>query len=146
MLKLTTQTMATAIENARKVRSHVRVISAEDRTYAVTGSKGDVYTVKFVVKGRDKFAQCSCPAGEFNKMCRHIPAAASVNIAVQSMRRQAETAPVVSRESLIADIKTTFARNHPGYYLSDVVQKLVGPYSLNNLGIAKLQYVLSAIA
>jgi len=51
-----------------------------------------------------------------------------------------------TRADVITDIKTTFAAKHPGFYLSDTVQKLCGPYSLNNLGIAKLQYVLSAIA
>src|SRR5262245_6620519 len=88
MLKLTSETMAKAIENARKVRSRVRVVNADERVYAVTGSKGDEYTVRFTVAGKEKFGSCSCRASEFNKVCRHIAQAASLNIAVQSQREE----------------------------------------------------------
>lgn len=88
MLKLTQDTMTNAIEAARSIRAHVRVIDAANRTYAVTGSNGDTYTVRFVVKNGHKFGQCNCPASNFNRVCRHIAQAAQVNVMVQSMRQR----------------------------------------------------------
>lgn len=84
MIKLETKTMTKAIEKAKAVHPKVRVISAADRVYAVTGSKGNEYTVRFAVAGGLKLGSCDCPA---RGVCFHIAAAASVNIAVQSMRQ-----------------------------------------------------------
>jgi uncharacterized Zn finger protein len=86
MIKLETKSMTKAIERAKNIHPTVRVISANERSYAVTGSKGDVYTVRFAVASGHKLGECNCPARD---LCYHIAAAASVNIAVQSMRRQA---------------------------------------------------------
>ncbi len=86
MIKLETKSMIRAIERAKAVHPKVRVISASDRVYAVTGSKGNAYTVKFILANGLKLGSCDCPA---RMMCYHIAAAASVNIAIQSMRRQA---------------------------------------------------------
>lgn len=85
MLKLEISKMTKAIERAKTLRPRVRVINADERTYAVTGSKGNVYTVRFAVTNGHKLASCDCPA---KGICYHIAATASVNIAVQSMRRQ----------------------------------------------------------
>ncbi|MGE0128058.1 MAG: hypothetical protein AB7U82_08260 [Blastocatellales bacterium] len=84
--------MTKAIERAKAIRPRVRVISADARTYSVTGSKGDVYTVKFAVANGLKLAECDCKAGQRGQMCFHVAAAASINIAVQS-QRQAAPAP-----------------------------------------------------
>ncbi len=92
MLKLDSAKMAKAIQRAKTLHPRVRVISADDRVYSVTGSKGDAYTVKFVVVNGLKLAECDCKAGKAGQMCYHIPAAASLNIAVQSMRRQVASA------------------------------------------------------
>jgi uncharacterized Zn finger protein len=85
MIRLEISKMTKAIERAKTVRPRVRVINADERTYAVTGSRGDVYTVRFAVANGHKLASCDCPA---KGICYHVAAAASVNIAVQSMRRQ----------------------------------------------------------
>lgn len=84
MIKLETKSMSKAIERAKAVHPKVRVISAADRVYAVTGRAGNNYTVRFAVAGGHKLGSCDCPA---RGMCYHIAAAASVNIAVQSMRQ-----------------------------------------------------------
>jgi len=88
MLKLERDKMANAIRRAKDVHPKVRVINADARTYAVTGSKGNSYTVKFVVVNGDKLAECDCPA---RGLCFHIASAAVVNIAVQSQRQQNPT-------------------------------------------------------
>lgn len=86
MIKLETKSMTKAIEKARAAHPTVRVINADERTYAVYGSRGDAYTVRFAVANGHKLAECSCPA---RGLCYHIAAAASLNIAVQSMRQEA---------------------------------------------------------
>src|SRR5262245_58184949 len=86
MLKLTADTMNKAIERAKTIRPMVRVISADERTYSVTGSRGDAYTVKFVVVKGLKLAECNCKAGQAGMMCFHVAGAAQVNVMVQSMR------------------------------------------------------------
>lgn len=88
MLKLEPKEMRTAIEKAKAVHPKVKVINADKRTYAVTGSKGGSYTVKFVVVNGLKLAECDCRA---RGMCFHIAAAASVNIAIQNMRESTPT-------------------------------------------------------
>lgn len=93
MIKLETKTMTKAIERAKAEHLKVRVISVDERKYAVTGSRGDVYTVRFVVANGHKLAECSCPS---KTMCKHIPAAAQVNIMCQSMR-QGASAPAPPR-------------------------------------------------
>lgn len=98
MIKLEADKMNKAIERAKVAHPKVRVVSAADRVYAVTGRHGDSYTVRFVVANGHKLASCDCPA---RGVCYHIAAAASVNIAVQSMRRQVagKSNVLVSRQS-----------------------------------------------
>src|SRR5262249_59230271 len=121
MIKLETDKMQKAIERSKAVRPHVRAISADERTYSVTGSKGDRYTVKFVVVNGLKLAECDCKAGQREQLCYHIAAAAAVNIALHSMRRQGtqSPAPVSPRASLIADITSTWSRRFPDESLVD---------------------------
>jgi len=101
MINLEPNKMQEAIERAKAVRPRVRVISADERTYSVTGSKGDAYTVKFVVVKGLKLAECDCKAGEAGMMCFHVAGAAQVNVMAQSMRlinsAPAAPAPAPSR-------------------------------------------------
>ena len=87
MLRLTQDNMFSAIEAARGTRAHVRVVDAAKRTYAVTGSNGDIYTVFFVVKNGQIFGQCNCRGAAHKRICRHLAQAGQVNIMVRSMRR-----------------------------------------------------------
>jgi hypothetical protein len=93
MIKLESGNLTKAIERAKAVRPRVRVINSNERTYSVTGSKGDVYTVRFVVVDGKKLAECDCKAGQSNQVCYHVAAAAQVNIIHQSMKRQAASTP-----------------------------------------------------
>jgi hypothetical protein len=61
MIRLTTQSMTNAIARAKTVRPKVRVINADNRTYAVYGSRGDAYTVRFAVINGHKLGECNCP-------------------------------------------------------------------------------------
>jgi hypothetical protein len=93
MIELQASKMTKAIERARAIRPRVTVISAAERAYSVTGSKGDVYTVKFAVADGQKLAECTCKAGQRGQICYHLAAAAQVNVMIQSMRKQGASAP-----------------------------------------------------
>ena len=147
MIKLEADKMTKAIERAKAARPRVRVISAAERTYSVIGSKGDAYTVRFAVANGHKLAECDCPA---RGLCYHIAAAASVNIAVQSMRRQgdksdkavltpatdADAAP--TRESLITSIKVAWSAKFPTVNLAD---ELMARFKRNTLEALSIDFL-----
>ena len=93
MLKLTNETMAKAIERAKAERMKVRVLSVSERKFAVTNSKGKTYTVRFVVANGSRLGECDCAA---RTHCKHMAAAAAINIAVQSGREANPTPGEVS--------------------------------------------------
>lgn len=80
--------MVEAIKRVKTVRPMVRYQG--DRTYTVSGRTGATYTVKFVVKEKVRLAECNCKAGQTGMLCYHVAAAAGVNIAIQSAKRNAE--------------------------------------------------------
>ena len=86
MLKLNNnQKLTAAIERARKSRQHVRWLG--ERTFEVLSDSGNTYTVRFAVVGALKLGECDCAAGQRGQLCKHIPAAAALNIGIQSARR-----------------------------------------------------------
>ena len=87
MLKLEADKMRNATAKAKAEHPRVRVISADDREYAVTNKRGVTYVVKFVVVNGKKLAECECPA---RGVCYHMAAAAAVNMGIQSMRQGAK--------------------------------------------------------
>ena len=96
MLNLEPKKMQKAIERAKAIHPKVKPISVTDRTYAVTGSKGDTYTVKFVVVNGLRLAECNCAAGRKGMMCYHVSAAAAVNMGLQGMRAAEPTTEVMA--------------------------------------------------
>lgn len=94
MLKLEKDKMRNAIERAKAVHPRVRAISVDNREYTVSGSNGNTYTVKFVVIGRNKLAECDCAA---RGLCFHIAAASAVNMGLQGMREPARMKDFISR-------------------------------------------------
>lgn len=99
MIKLTADKMTNAIARAKQVRP--RVLWQGGRTYHVTSSdRRRVYKVTFAVSNGQKLGECTCKAGEAGQVCFHIAAATSVNIAVQSIRRQAEQAAAARSRKL----------------------------------------------
>ena len=84
MLRLTNESMKGAIERAKAERLKVRVLSVDERKFAVTNGKGKTYTVRFVIANGHKLGECDCAA---RTVCKHLASAAAVNIAVQSQRQ-----------------------------------------------------------
>ena len=147
MIKLERSKMTNAINKAKQLRPRVRMIG--ERTYSVSGSRGNTYTVFFSV-AKDaqgnavRLGECTCPAGHEGMVCYHLVAAAAVNIAVQTMRQQVKTeaakaAPVTSaavpvasepaadeRESLIQTVKKAWHRARPFASLDYAVRQIFG--------------------
>jgi hypothetical protein len=90
MIKLSTATMKNGIARAKQIHPTVKMIG--ERTYSVSGSTGNTYTVKFTILNGIRFGECNCVAGQRDQMCFHQAAAAAVQIAVASMRQAAKVA------------------------------------------------------
>lgn len=87
MIKLTTENTAKAIERCKQLRP--KVIFIADRTFEVkSANNSNSYTVRFEVRGNEKFGQCECKASERDLVCYHIIGAATANIYRQSLKRQ----------------------------------------------------------
>jgi len=70
-----------AVENAKQLHPKVRMV--EFGEYAVTGSKGNTYTVLCYRVGDEKIVDCNCPA---RVPCKHAAAAISLHVAVARQR------------------------------------------------------------
>jgi hypothetical protein len=79
--------VAKAIERAKA--RHPRVMVKRFGEYQVTGSAGNLYTVRCERRGGVKVIDCECVAGQYGTPCFHAMAAASVHIGIASMRRAA---------------------------------------------------------
>jgi hypothetical protein len=79
--------VAKAIERAKA--HHPRVTVRRFGEYLVTGSAGNLYTVRCERRNGVKVVDCECVAGQFGSYCYHAMAAASVHIGIASMRRAA---------------------------------------------------------
>ncbi len=71
-----------AIERAKTERKNLVVrLTNSARQYRVENrATGGDYLVNFFIRDRRRFAHCSCPAGVQNVPCKHIAAAAALNI------------------------------------------------------------------
>ena len=75
--------LGAAIERARRDAKNLLVqVTPAARQYRVLNRRtGNVYTVNFVVhRDGKRFGFCTCEASEFNLPCKHIAAAAALNI------------------------------------------------------------------
>jgi hypothetical protein len=79
--------VAKAIERAKA--RHPRVMVRRFGEYQVTGSAGNLYTVRCERRDGVKVVDCECVAGQYGTPCFHAMAAASVHIGIASMRKAA---------------------------------------------------------
>lgn len=107
MIRLERDRMQNAINRAKVIRPKVRMIG--ERTYAVTGSTGSNYTVRFAVVNGMKLAECNCRAGSEGQVCFHVAAAAGANIIIQGMRKLEAAKPQATRLPEGVLVKTSFA-------------------------------------
>ena len=78
--------MARAIERAKAGRLFVRFV--QFRQFKVENrSNGRTYNVNFFVRAGRRFGHCTCKGGERGLACKHIAAAAAVQIGIVAMRR-----------------------------------------------------------
>jgi hypothetical protein len=122
------------------------IITPLAHSYAITTESGNTYFANGV---------CQCKAYALNTPCKHRCAARLLDLyfEMEAAEQAASRCDVIiadikaiGRETLIAEIESTFSANFPGYHLADSVQAMFGGYSLNNLHISKLTAFLTAIA
>lgn len=82
MIELQPERMSKAIEKAKRVRNHIRILGW--RKYQVTTPEGHRYTVTFDSRNGRKLAHCSCKAAT---VCYHIAGCVQVHIAIARMRQ-----------------------------------------------------------
>jgi hypothetical protein len=83
MFTLETTQISRAIENARQLHPKVRMIRFGE--YAVTGSKGNSYTVRCFSDRGQKVVDCQCQTRD-GVACKHGMAAVSLHIAMAAQR------------------------------------------------------------
>jgi hypothetical protein len=74
-----------AITKAMNTRAKVKFISFG--VYAVSGSKGNFYTVECRKVGNEKQVSCECKAGEKNLPCYHAASALSLHVGLAKQRQ-----------------------------------------------------------
>lgn len=75
-----TEQLSKAIARARASRLTVRATNAS-RQYRVTNREtGAVYMVNFYVRSGQRFGHCTCKAGQHDRACKHLAAAAGLNV------------------------------------------------------------------
>lgn len=85
MIELHPDRMGKAIEKAKRVRSHIKMIAW--RKYEVRTPENRTYTVTFDAQPGKKLAGCTCAA---KAECYHIAAAVTVHLAIARLRAAAE--------------------------------------------------------
>lgn len=93
MIQLSLEKLSNAIAKAKKLRPRVTWLGG--RSFNVTGSTGNTYTVHFAVARDAQGKQvclgvCDCKAGQSFVPCFHLASAAAINIAVHAMRQAAK--------------------------------------------------------
>ena len=80
-----------AIENARAADLFVQPTTFF-RQYRVTNrANGNTYVVNFYVRDGKRFGGCTCKAGQLNKACKHLAAAAGLHLCRAAEARAAQT-------------------------------------------------------
>lgn len=81
-----TKQLQNAINKASKVKMAVKLLAP--RAYLVVNPQGRSYTVRFHMHDGQRYGICNCAAGSRNMACYHLPKAALVDSAIQTMRAQ----------------------------------------------------------
>jgi hypothetical protein len=83
MFNLETARIENAIQKAKALHPKVKMVHFGE--YAVSGSKGNEYTVKCYRDGQEKIVDCSCPTRD-DIACKHGMAAVLLHVHVATMR------------------------------------------------------------
>jgi len=149
---MTTANLNAAIETARsKVAGHaawsrsvekaaLALLSGEIIVTVLANNGGVVTSARGTYHVRHGF--CSCPAAMNG--CNHCYHVSALRIA--TIADELETAPVVSRPALIADIKAAWSRNFPGVSLADELLRRFRVNTLDYLAEDMLRGVLAVCA
>ena len=79
-----TRQLQNAINKASRIKMTVKLLGS--RSYLVVTPQAHKYTVRFENVDGQRYGRCNCKAGAANTPCYHLPKAALVDTAIQSMR------------------------------------------------------------
>ena len=85
MIELKTRTrLENAINKAKSERKNLTVrLTNAARMYRVESkTSGNTYTVNFFIRNNRRYGHCSCKAGLNNLACKHLAAAAALNMSL----------------------------------------------------------------
>lgn len=108
MIELQPDRMSKAIEKARRVRNHIKMIAW--RKYEVRTPENRIYTVTFDAQPGKKLASCTCAA---KAECYHIAGAVVLHIAIARLRADEEKAAQNATEQKPVEQKPTTRRPRP---------------------------------
>jgi len=99
MIELKTRTqLESAINKAKsEARNLVVRMTNASRMYRVESKQsGNVYTVNFFIRNNRRYGHCSCKAGLNNLACKHLAAAAALNMSLAERGLLQTRKPAVS--------------------------------------------------
>jgi len=85
MIELKTRTQLENAINRAKAESKnlvVRMTNASRMYRVESKTSGNTYTVNFFIRNNRRYGHCSCKAGLNNQACKHLVAAAALNISL----------------------------------------------------------------
>ena len=83
-IKTMTQQLQNAINKSSRTKMAVKFLG--NRSYLVATPQAHKYTVRFENVEALRYRRCNCKAGAANMACYHLPKAAMVDTAIQSIR------------------------------------------------------------
>jgi SWIM zinc finger len=89
---ISAEQLSKATERAKAGNLFVRPSSIFRQYHVTNRDTGAKYTVDFFVRKSDgkRFGNCTCKAGQNNKACKHLSAAAGYHIVRMAAKREAE--------------------------------------------------------
>jgi hypothetical protein len=89
---ISAEQLSKATERAKAGNLFVRPSSIFRQYHVTNRDTGAKYTVDFFVRKSDgkRFGNCTCKAGQNNRACKHLSAAAAYHVARMAAQREAE--------------------------------------------------------
>jgi hypothetical protein len=87
---LNAEQLAKATQRAKAGKLFVQPTSLS-RQYKVTNREnGNIYTVDFFLRNGKRYGHCSCKAGQNNRQCKHLSAAAGYHVMRMTAQRETQ--------------------------------------------------------
>lgn len=93
MLRLSPDNLEKPIAKALRLRPRARML--DQHTWTITGSRGDLYRVRFALLGDVPVASCECQGAKLGWVCYHVGAAVLGNHLLCLLRQMKVSIPAL---------------------------------------------------